>query len=84
MEESKRDEFELYTSSALKWSQTLRKNRVLIHLDLSFNNFKMPDLVIIGEGLKRNHSILGIHFMGDEAKVDELGFIQPEKVWNAA
>ena len=53
-------------------------------MDLSFNNFKMPDIQQIGEGLKRNHNILGAHFMGNEAKVDELGFVTPEKVWNGA
>lgn len=83
-EEQKANLLEEYTNSAHKWSQTLRKNRSLIHLDLSFNHYNIPDMQIIGEGLKRNHSILGIHFMGNDCKVDELGFIQPEKVWNAA
>ena len=31
----------------------------------------------LGDGLKLNHSILGIHMMGNEAKVDELGFLEP-------
>jgi hypothetical protein len=33
----------------------------------------------IGEALKKNHTILGIHLMGNEAKVDEMGFVSPEK-----
>lgn len=37
----------------------------------------------INEGLKRNHSIMGLHFNGNEATVDELGFVKPGKVWNA-
>lgn len=32
---------------------------------------------IIGEGLKDNHSILGIHCKGNEARVDSWGFIKP-------
>ena len=39
---------------------------------------------MLGEGLKQNHSILGIHLMGNYAKVDELGFITPEKAMDEA
>jgi hypothetical protein len=39
---------------------------------------------MIGEALKTNHSILGIHLMGNDAKVDELGFVTPELVLDAA
>lgn len=34
---------------------------------------------MIGDALKKNHTILGIHLMGNEAKVDEMGFVIPEK-----
>lgn len=33
----------------------------------------------LGDALRINHTILGIHMMGNEAKVDELGFVIPEK-----
>lgn len=66
----------------MKWSQTIRKNNVLLHLDLSFNNFKRNDIVHLNEGLRRNHSIMGLHFNGNEAVVDELGFVKPGKAWN--
>lgn len=36
-------------------------------------------LILKGDALKQNHSLLGIHMMGNEAKVDELGFVTPEK-----
>jgi hypothetical protein len=39
---------------------------------------------VIGEGLKSNHTLLGIHLMGNEAKVDELGFVMPEKTMDSA
>ena len=29
----------------------------------------------IGEGLKENHTILGLHMLGNEAEVDALGFV---------
>lgn len=34
---------------------------------------------VLGEGLKENHSILGIHMLGNEAKVDQLGFVDPKE-----
>lgn len=73
-------EYEEFTIASYKWSRTFSTNKTLVHLDLSFNNLKSPDVQIMGEGLKANHTILGIHFMGNEAKVDELGFVTPEKV----
>jgi hypothetical protein len=39
---------------------------------------------MMGEGLKVNHTILGIHLMGNEARVDELGFVTPEKIVDSA
>jgi hypothetical protein len=75
-------EFENYTQSSMKWSQTIRKNNVILHLDLSYNNFRKADIIHINEGLRRNHNIMGIHFNGNEATVDELGFVIPGKVWN--
>ena len=34
---------------------------------------------VIGEGLKRNHTVMGFHLMGNEGKVDNQGFVIPEK-----
>ena len=31
----------------------------------------------IGEGLKDNHTILGLHMQGNDARVDSLGFVTP-------
>lgn len=53
-------------------------------MDLSFNQFKVDDVRLLGEGLKLNHRILGIHLMGNEATVDELGFVTPEKTLDQA
>ena len=55
-----------------------------MHLDFSFNSFKAGDISVIGEALKRNHTIFGLHLMGNDAKIDELGFVSPEKVLDHA
>jgi len=32
---------------------------------------------VIGEGLKNNHTILGLHVKGNQAETDSQGFIVP-------
>lgn len=70
---------EPFSVSAYKWSRAIIDNKSMVHIDFSFNQFKAEDMRIIGEGLKRNHTVLGFHLMGNEGKVDELGFVIPEK-----
>lgn len=53
------------------------QNQTLIHLDFSNNDFAAPEVEIIAEGLKENHSIMGIHMIGNEAVTDAMGFIVP-------
>jgi len=55
----------------------LQDGQVLFHLDLSYNSIGAPDCGILGDGLKRNHTLFGLHLTGNEATVDELGFVVP-------
>ena len=57
----------------------MAENKGVLHLDLSFNSLQEEDIRIIGEELKHNQTLLGIHLMGNEAKIDEQGFVIPEK-----
>jgi len=68
-----------YTVSADAWANAFIQNKTLIHFDLSFNNFKVGDIRHLGEALKLNHTLLGLHLMGNEAKVDELGYVTPDR-----
>lgn len=43
-----------------------RENKSLIHLDISHNNFKRGDCDLIEEGLKDNHTLLGLHMVGND------------------
>ena len=45
-------------------------NKTLVHMDLSHNNFSKQDCEIIDEGLKENHTLLGIHMVGNEIDTD--------------
>ena len=44
---------------------------------MSYNNFRVEDMVVIGDGLRENHTLLGLHIDGNKAKVDTLGFVKP-------
>ena len=64
---------------AEEWKGMFQLNSKLIHLDLRHDGLKMEDVRIMGEGLKDNHSLLGIHMIGNEAEIDSLGFANPKK-----
>jgi len=55
------------------------ENINLLHLDLSYNHFGQNDIKAIGDGLKENHTLLGIHMQGNRANVDLLGFVEPSQ-----
>ncbi len=50
-------------------------NSELIHLDISYNNIGINDSKIIAERVKENHTIYGLHYMGNSGYVDSFGFI---------
>ena len=45
---------------------------------MSHNHIPMTDVEIIADGLKDNHNILGIHFIGNDGDVDAKGFVNPQ------
>ncbi len=51
-----------------------KENKVLIHVDLSHNNLKSADCELIEEGLKDNHTILGLHMIGNDYNTNSLGY----------
>ena len=52
------------------WRDCFRENKSLVHVDISHNKVPKIDMEIIGEGLKENHTILGIHVNGNSGHVD--------------
>lgn len=51
----------------------------LIHLDLSYNKISFKDCMKIGEALKSNHKLYGLHMEGnEECYIDTLGFVKAE------
>lgn len=62
-----------------KIANILPKVQGLAHLDLSFNYLTAFECTLIGEGLKNNHDILGLHLLGNEGYIDGQGFIIPSQ-----
>ena len=61
-------------------ANTLELDDHLRHLDLSFNYLSKEQCTVIAKGLAENHSLLGLHVLGNYATVDARGFLQPADV----
>eukprot|EP00927_Polykrikos_kofoidii_P038849 TRINITY_DN33295_c0_g4_i1.p1 TRINITY_DN33295_c0_g4~~TRINITY_DN33295_c0_g4_i1.p1 ORF type:complete len:1137 (+),score=185.90 TRINITY_DN33295_c0_g4_i1:319-3411(+) len=57
----------------------LRDSSVLYHLDLSYNSLDASCCAKIGQGLRDNHCLYGLHLVGNAASVDADGFLVPLK-----
>ena len=55
-------------------SDAFKINKTLMHLDLSYVGFSREDFTSLNQGLKYNHTILGIHLIGNQGGIDSLGF----------
>ncbi len=52
-----------------------KENKTLIHMDLSHNGFKKTEIDVMSEGLKANHTILGLHMLGNDLSTNSQGFL---------
>ena len=52
-----------------------QQNKYLIHLDLSHNGFMDEEIDIMSDGLKENHTILGLHMLGNQKNTDAFGYM---------
>ena len=69
---------DVFRKAATAIASLLEVNTSLTHLDLSQNQLKAQDIIAIGEGLKKNHSLLGIHITGNAGKVNAYGDLNPD------
>ena len=56
------------------------QNKTLIHCDFSHCGLSLYECEIMNEGLKKNHTILGIHMVGNKMNVDSLGFLKSDEL----
>lgn len=50
---------------------------ILRHLDISYNSMDMLECEKFGEAIRENHTLWGLHMMGNECVVDSMGFVRP-------
>jgi len=49
----------------------------LFHLDISHNAFTADECSTLANGLLHNHTLFGLHMVGNDATIDDLGFVVP-------
>jgi len=63
--------------SAKVLASVLQDGTTLFHLNLSYNDIRPGECAILAEALCNNHTLFGLHMVGNGASVDPLGFIIP-------
>merc|ERR1719191_1731359 len=58
-------------------ADVLQDHPKLFHVDLSYNSLSSTDCQTLAEGIKNNHTLFGLHLVGNDAIVDSAGFIVP-------
>eukprot|EP00931_Biecheleriopsis_adriatica_P024909 TRINITY_DN15410_c0_g1_i1.p1 TRINITY_DN15410_c0_g1~~TRINITY_DN15410_c0_g1_i1.p1 ORF type:complete len:1627 (+),score=358.10 TRINITY_DN15410_c0_g1_i1:92-4972(+) len=58
-------------------AELLEETQTLFHLDISYNSIGVEDCARIANGLRHNDTLFGLHVAGNEAFMDELGFLNP-------
>jgi NLR family CARD domain-containing protein 3 len=59
--------------------KALKVNTDLMHLDISYNYFSKDECEVIAEFIAHNHTLLGLHAMGNDCIVDSRGFVIPSE-----
>lgn len=49
----------------------------LFHLDITHNAFTAEECSTLANGLLHNHTLFGLHMVGNDATIDDLGFVVP-------
>jgi len=52
-------------------------NGYLKHVDISYNSMDEKDCKEFGEGIHDNHTLWGLHIMGNDCTLDSMGFVIP-------
>jgi len=50
-------------------------NGILKHLDLSYNSLDKQECGVFAEGIKNNHTLWGLHMLGNDCVLDSSGFV---------
>ena len=62
-------------SFGLKMAETCNSG-YLVHIDLSDTSMDANECKIFGETIKENHTLWGLHMMGNDCYVNSMGFVR--------
>jgi hypothetical protein len=51
---------------------------LLRHVDISYNSMDKAECIKFGEIIYENHSLWGLHLMGNECILDSMGFVRTD------
>ena len=77
-EPSKLKKKEIEPNSPLSMSNMFRLNKSLVHWDFSNWGFSKSECKIMSKGLNENHTILGLHMIGNQMNTSPLGFLKED------
>jgi hypothetical protein len=60
----------------LKMGEAVNKG-ILRHLDISYNSMDSLECQKFAEAIHDNHTLWGLHMMGNDCLVDSMGFVRP-------
>lgn len=63
--------------AAKAMAQVFQESATLYHCDLSYCQLDFAACAALGEGLRDNHSLYGLHVVGNSATMDADGFLTP-------
>ena len=63
------------TGIGLAMHEMFESNKTLVHVDFTQNSLRRHVCQLIAEGLQKNHTILGIHMLGNDVDIDPRGFL---------
>jgi len=64
-------------TSAKILASVFQEGSTLFHLDIGYNSINAEDCAVLAKGLENNHTLYGLHLVGNDATVDDLGFVVP-------
>lgn len=62
-------------SAADNFSKMFEKNRKLLHCNFSHCGFSKEECEVMRVGLNQNHTVLGLHMIGNKMNTNALGFL---------
>ena len=69
---------EIEPNAAISMSNMFKLNKALVHWDFSNWGLSKSEWKVMSKGLNENHTILGLHMIGNQMNTNPLGFLKDD------